>query len=106
MELERLVQKHTVEPYWSEGEKRMTQQRIDWSAVGKEMKRVPMDCNAKWKPIANAKKTNTFTAQDDALILRREKEWGKKGVGLWTSLEKELKRPERNIRRRWMELRG
>ena len=105
-ELERLAQKHTIEPYWSDGIKAMTKEHIDWTAVGKEMNRVPRDCCAKWKPITIARKKNTFTAQDDALILRREKEWGNKGVGLWASLEKELKRPEWNIRRRWKELCG
>jgi len=100
------VYKHTVEPYWSDSIKAMTQQYVDWTAVGKELGRVPSDCSHKWKPIAHAKRTNSFTAQDDALILLREKEWGNKGVGLWASLEKELKRPERNIRRRWKELRG
>jgi len=98
--LEQLVHKHTVEPHWSDGIKSMTQQRTDWTAVVKELNRMPKECCDKWQPIAFAKKTNTFTARDDALILRREKEWGNKGVGLWASLEKKLKRPERNIRRR------
>lgn len=99
------MQKHTVEPYWSDALKAMTQQKVDWTAVGKEMKRVPHDCNAKWKPIALAKIMNApFSAADDALILRREKEWGDRGVGLWAALEKEMQRPSRNIRRRWKEL--
>lgn len=104
LKLELLVQKHTIEPYWSDGIKAMTQQRTDWTAIGKELDRMPKECADKWHPIAFAKRTNTFTAQDDALILRREKEWGNRGVGLWASLEKEMKRPERNIRKRWKEL--
>lgn len=103
-ELERLVDKHTIEPHWRDRLKAMTQQRVDWTAIGKELNRVPRECCDKWQPIALAKRTNTFTPQDDALILRREKEWGDRGAGLWAALEKEMKRPERNIRRRWKEI--
>ena len=96
--------KHTVEPCWSEGLKAMTQQKIDWKAVGKELGRVSMDCAHKWRPIELAKRTNSFTPQDDALIVQREMEWGDRGVGLWAALEKEMGRPSRNIRNRWKEI--
>lgn len=97
--------KYTVEPHWSDGLKALTQQKIDWQAIGKELNRVPMDCAHKWTPIAHAKKFNApFTSQDDALIVQREMEWGDKGVGLWVALEQEMGRPSRNIRRRWKEI--
>ena len=102
--LERLVAKHRIEPYWSDGIKAMTRARVDWIAIGKELGRVPRECSDKWQPIALAMRTNTFTPQDDALIVQREMEWGDRGVGLWAALEKEMGRPSRNIRNRWKEI--
>lgn len=83
----------------------MTQQKVDWKAVGKELNRVPTECMQKWRWVSHTKKTNApFTSQDDALIVQREMEWGDKGVGLWAALEQEMDRPSRNIRRRWKEI--
>ena len=97
--------KHTVEPYWSEYSKHMTQQYIDWQAIGRELGRIPKKCSNKWNVLEKAQLANPpFSRQDDALIVRREREWGDRGVGLWAALEKEMGRPSRNIRKRWKEM--
>jgi len=100
-----LVPKHTVEPYWSENTKGMTQQYVDWKAIGKVLGRIPKKCCNKWKVIEKAQLAHPpFTRGEDALIMRREMEWGDRGVGLWAALEQEMKRPSRDIRSRWKEL--
>ena len=80
----------------------MTQERIDWQAIGQELGRVPRDCTTKWNSTLRGKmKKGPYTAEEDALIRQRVMEWGDKGPGLWTSLEKEMGRSDANIRMRW-----
>ena len=82
----------------------MTKESIDWKAIGEELKRVPIDCQHKWKSIlASQLKKGPFTAEEDALIRQRVAEWRDqgKGKGLWVSLEKEMGRSGKNIRDRW-----
>jgi len=50
-ELSRLVQKHTVEPYWSKDIKGMTRLYIDWKAIGEALGRVPKKCQNKWRGV-------------------------------------------------------
>ena len=45
-------------------------------------------------------KLGHFTAEEDALIQQRVKEWGDKGNGLWVALENEMGRPYASIRHR------
>ena len=100
-----LVPKHTIEPYYSEHTKCMTQQRIDWQAIGSVLGRIPRRCADKWKIVEKYLTTQRpFSREEDALILRREMEWGDRGVGLWASLEMEMGRSGRDIRKRWKEI--
>ncbi len=96
------MEEHTIKPYWSEYLKVMTQERIDWKAIGQALGRVPLDCQDKWKGILTSKmKKGPFTAEEDALIRQRVMEWGDKGPGLWVSLQEEMGRPADIIGRRW-----
>lgn len=80
----------------------MTQERIDWKSIGRELHRVPKDCVTKWNSILFSKmKKGPFTAEEDALIRLRVVEWGDKGQGVWVSLSKELNRPNTTIFHRW-----
>lgn len=45
--LRELVEKHTIAPHWSAQLKRMTQERVDWKAIGQALGRVPKDCGNK-----------------------------------------------------------
>ena len=74
----------------------------DWKAIGEELGRVPQDCSSKYNLIQSGQmKKGPFTAEEDALICQRVKEWGDKGKGLWVALEKELNRMANSIRQRW-----
>ncbi len=100
--LPNLVEQHTIKSYWSEYHKVMTQERIDWKAIGQELGRVHGDCKDKWKCILASKmKKGLFGAEEDALIRQRVMEWGDKGPGLWASLQEETGRRATNIRSRW-----
>ena len=97
-----LVEQHTIKPYWSDYYKVMTQERIDWKAIGQVLGRVPQDCVHKWNSIQQSKmKKGPFTAEEDALIRQRVAEWGDKGNGLWISLQEEMGRSDKNIINRW-----
>ena len=97
-----LVPQHLIPSYWSTQYKVMTQERTDWKAIGKQLGRVPKDCNAKFNNIQSSKlKKGPFTAEEDALICQRKEEWGDKGNGLWVALEKEMDRPGKLISERW-----
>ena len=97
-----LVEQHTIQPYWSEQYKAMTQERIDWKAISQELGRVRQDCQNKWISILRGKmKKGPFSAEEDALIRQRVAEWGNKGPGLWASLQEEMGRSDANIRMRW-----
>ena len=96
------MQRHTIAPYWSDQCKVMTKERIDWKAMGKELGRVPHDCQDKWKLILHSKmKKGPYSAGEDALIRQRVKEWSDKGQGVFVSLEKEMGRPGNKIAVRW-----
>ena len=45
-----------------------------------------------------------FTAEEDAIVLRRVAEWADKGQGIWKSLEIELGRPSNNVGNRYRKL--
>ena len=80
----------------------MTQERIEWKAIGQELGRVPQDCRQNWNSILQSKmKKGPYTAEEDALIRQRVAEWGDKGKGLWVSLQDEMGRSDANIRARW-----
>ena len=97
-----LAQQYLSPAHWDRRLKTMTQERTDWTAIGRELDRVPKDCFVKYKSIQNSKfKKGRFTAQEDALICQRVDEWGDKGNGLWAALEKEMGRVANNIRQRW-----
>ncbi len=93
---------HVIKPYWSECMRVMTQERTHWTAIGKQLNRIPSYCKAKWISLqASRTKKGPFTAEEDALITQKVVEWGDKGNGLWSSLEREMGRPDKNIRMRW-----
>ena len=80
-----------------------TDKGTDWKAIGEELGIVPKDCSNKYKSIQYSDmKLGHFTAEEDALICQRVKEWGDKGNGLWVALEKEMDRAGVNIRGRWL----
>lgn len=61
----------------------------DWTAISEELNRVPQDCRNKWDSVSYKKmKKGPFTAEEDALIVQTEADWGDR-VGLWTTLEVE-----------------
>ena len=100
--LPELVQRHTITPYWSEYYKVMTQERIDWKAISRELGRVPNDCKSKWRHVLQSKmKKGPFSAEEDALIIQRVAEWGDNRKGMFVSLEKEIGRPGDKIAQRW-----
>ena len=52
--LEQLVQTHTIAPCYNRKRKAMTQERIDWSSIGRELGRRPRRCSDKWDKIQRA----------------------------------------------------
>jgi len=97
-----LVELHTKKPHCSVQHKAMTQERIDWMAIGQELGRVHGDCAHKWDSILASKmKKGPFTPVEDALIRQRVLEWGDKGQGLWASLQEEMGRHANSINQRW-----
>jgi hypothetical protein len=46
-------------------------------------------------------KKGSFTEEEDLLIIKRVHEWGNKGLGLWSSLGKELNRVSKRVSERW-----
>ena len=80
-----------------------TRGRTDWKAIGRELGRVTTDCKNKYRHMQESKmKKGRFTAEEDALICQRVREWGDKGNGLWVALQKEMGRSRVNIRGRWI----
>ena len=80
----------------------MTQERMDWTAIGRELNKKPKDCSNKWNLLAAAKmKKGVFTPDEDALIIHTVRERGNKGLGLWVSLQRDLGRHAKNIHKRW-----
>ena len=97
-----VVPQHLISSYWSDQYKVMTQDRTDWKAIGRELGRSALNCKSKYKLIQYShKKQGRFTAEEDALICQRVKEWGDKGKGLWVALEKEMGRADVQISKRW-----
>ena len=80
----------------------MFETEANWIEVSELMNRPPLACRNKWKWMQTKKlKKGPFTAEEDAIIRRRKAEWGDRGIGLWTSLGKELGRPGPAIGQRW-----
>ena len=97
-----LVHQHVLQPHGSKENKTITKECTDWTAIGKQLNRIPAQCRNKWESIqASRMKKGPFTAQEDALIRQRVAEWGNKGKGLWVSLQQELGRSGRTIGGRW-----
>ena len=101
-----LVPQHLIPSHWSTQKKAMTKECTDWTAIGRELGRVPKNCSAKYYSIRSRQlKKGPFTAKEDALIRKRVREWGDKGnglYGLWTALEKEMGRAGLSISERWL----
>jgi len=96
------VEQHTIKPRWNVKQKVMTQERIDWKAIGQVLGRVPQDCKDKWSCILASKmKKGPLSTEENALIIQRVMEWGDKGNGLWASLQEEMGRPADHIIKRW-----
>lgn len=97
-----LVGRHVVAPHWSEKYKVMTKVRIDWTAIGKQLDKKPMDCKTKWDLMkAQKMKKGAFAPDEDVYIILALKEWGDKGQGLWVNLQRDLGRSAASIRLRW-----
>ena len=80
-----------------------TQKGTDWTVIGKELGRAPMNCKSEYRSIQYSKMDQgPFTAEEDVLICQRKEEWGDKGDGLWVALEKEMDRPGGSISKRWL----
>ena len=93
-----LVPQHVIPSHL----KAMAQERTDWKAIGNALGRVAQDCKNRYKNIQwRQMKKGPFTAEEDALICQRVKEWGDKGKGLWVALQKEMDRAGGIIRLRW-----
>ena len=45
------MSKYTVAPYYSRRIKAMTQERVDWASIGRELGRVPRHCSDKWDSV-------------------------------------------------------
>lgn len=76
--------------------------KINWTAISRELNRDYNACKNKWKTVVGATmKKGPFTADEDELIIQRVAEWGTKGHGLWTALEKEMGRSLKFIFQRW-----
>lgn len=79
--------------------------RVDWKAIGAVLGRAAASCANKWTSLQHGMmKKGSFTLAEDALIERRVAEWGDKGPGLWTQLEKEMNRSNSSIGERWKRL--
>lgn len=81
----------------------------NWTKVSAQLNRNYLDCKTKYKTITKREsgahmKKGRFKPEEDAVILRRVQEWGNRGKGLWSMLEKELGRPCDSIRARIMKL--
>lgn len=94
---------HVVKAHWSETRKVMTQEYINWIAIGEQLHRVPNECSNRWNVLQNAKLSQgPFSAEEDALIRLRVEEWGDRKNGLWVNLQEEMGRPSVRIRQRWV----
>lgn len=90
-------------PVWSDSKKAYVEPKMNWLAVGKELRRLPRTCTIKWESLEGEKK-GRFSPEEDAQILQRVEEWGEKGKGLWVALSDELSRTASSVRARWMTL--
>lgn len=76
-----------------------------WMDIGAKLGRPHGQCKLKWRSELFVKNV-VFTAEEDALILQRVKEWGAGVKGVWGTLEKELNRDHNSVRLRWLTLMG
>lgn len=58
------------------------------------------ECYEVWSEVQSMP-LGDFTALEDAILLRRVKEWGESRHGEWRQLSKELKRDYRQLNGRW-----
>ncbi len=103
--LQELVGQHTLPATWNHRHNCLNEERSDWAVIGTTLERTPSGCCAKWRSIVHSKlKRGPFTLAEDAYIERRVREWGNKGMGLWSVLEKEMNRTNGAILARWKNL--
>ncbi len=75
---------------------------MNWKDLSIEMNRKTVDCQRKWKSILDAQmRHDPYTETENNLIRQRVKEWGNKGKGLWTSIEREIDRSQRSLELHW-----
>lgn len=75
---------------------------INWVLVAQDLLRPYKECRNKWKNlIAPRGKKGSFTPEEDQAVVTRVAEWGNRGPGLWTSLERDIGRRGKSICRRW-----
>lgn len=90
---------------------------VDWKAVAATLKRSHITCKYMWQKIQNKgiecmrnsmpkSKTTRFTAEEDALIIKRKAEWDSTGKvqGLWQSLAEQLGRSRKCIARHYWDM--
>ncbi len=52
--------------------------------------RIGSDCQHKWTAMRQVNlRKGPFSEEEDQLIIRRVREWGNKGPGLWVAIERE-----------------
>jgi len=96
--LTELVGQHTLPATWNHRLNSLGEERTDWTAIGAILGRLPSCCCAKWRSIMHrTMKRGPFTLAEDAYIERRVREWGNKGMGLWSVLEKEMNRSDHSM---------
>lgn len=79
---------------------------ILWEEIAAVLGRSGVNCHSKWNLIKTTQhntslKKGPFTEEEDAVIVKSIEDWGDKGAGLWSNLERELNRPAGTIRNRW-----
>ena len=78
---------------------------VDWTTIGSFMSRAPESCRDKWSSLVHDEvPLGPYSAEEDALILRRVEEWGDRGNGLWVSLQNEMGRSSSSLNGRWRTL--
>ncbi len=78
---------------------------VNWPLVSLALRRVSQECRNKWGELADAARyQGPFTEAENVLIQESVANWrpsGKRKMGLWVSLERDLDRPSKKIRDHW-----
>lgn len=76
--------------------------KIYWAVISKAVGHPYQDCRNKWRALKTpAFKKGFFTDEEDQIVIKRVREWGNNGPGIWKVLEKELGRSEHSIYMGW-----